>query len=67
MQTELHDYMGSHGRSIGMPLQDFVTESMQSLDEGLEDFAVENAKNLQGVVDAARFEKAFAMLNSISH
>ena len=66
VQTELHDYMGAHGRSIGITLPDFVRETMESLDAGLEDFAVANAKNLQGVVDAERFAKAFAATNSIS-
>jgi len=66
VQTELHDYMGAHGRSIGITLPDFVRETMESLDAGLEDFAVANAKNLQGLVDAERFAKAFAVTNSIS-
>ena len=65
VQTELHDYMGAHGRSIGITLPDFVRETMESLDAGLEDFAVANSKNLQGVVDAERFAKAFAVTNSV--
>lgn len=67
VQTELHDYLGDHGRSIGIPLADFVKETMESMDSGSEEFAVSDAKRLAGVVDGERFEKALGGLNSGSH
>lgn len=33
MVAELHDYMGPHGRSVGMPLNEFINETWIGLEE----------------------------------
>ncbi|KAK9832749.1 hypothetical protein WJX81_008156 [Elliptochloris bilobata] len=66
VQTELHDYMGAErGRAVGIPLAEFVSETMESFDAGTDDFAVAQAKNLAAVVDSERFAKTLEMLNAM--
>ncbi|OAA71847.1 oxidoreductase, short-chain dehydrogenase/reductase family [Akanthomyces lecanii RCEF 1005] len=40
VQTELHDYMGDHGRSFGMPLADFVDQVYPQLQRSEEHTSV---------------------------
>ena len=63
VSTDLHDYMGPHGKSIGIPLEAFIAETMQELDAGRDEFSVEQAKNLSGVM-APHFSQVFAGLNT---
>ena len=63
VSTDLHDYMGPHGKSIGIPLDTFIAETMQGLDAGHDEFSVEQARNLSGVV-APHFAQVFAGLNN---
>jgi short-subunit dehydrogenase involved in D-alanine esterification of teichoic acids len=58
VSTELHDYMGSTGRDIGIPLEEFVREAMEGLNSGSEEIHVANAKNL-----FANPVESFARLN----
>ncbi|KAI9370319.1 hypothetical protein BJX61DRAFT_535731 [Aspergillus egyptiacus] len=40
VQTELHDYMGSHGAKVGMPLQQFIDQAFDGLQQGLDQVVV---------------------------
>src|SRR5580698_794885 len=59
VSTELHDYMGTKGREIGIPLEEFVREAMEALNSGVEEIHVGNAKNL-----FANPVESFARLNN---
>ena len=51
------------GRQVGIPLADFVTESMEHFDSGADEFPVAMAKDLAAVVDKERFAKTLAAFN----
>lgn len=40
VQTELHDYMGDHGRSLGMPVDQFIEEAYQGMAQNQEQIVV---------------------------
>ena len=66
VQTELHDYMGAErGRNVGIPLADFVRESVEQFDAGADEFSVAQAKGLAAVVDKELFAKQLEMLNKM--
>jgi uncharacterized oxidoreductase len=46
--TELHDYMGPSGRSIGIPLASFVQEALEGLDRGDDEIFVGDCRNFAG-------------------
>lgn len=62
VQTELHDYMGAAGRSVGIPLDAFVSEAMEALLRGDEDIHVADAKRLHEKSHTA-FQEVFKALN----
>ena len=63
VQTDLHDYMGPHGKQVGMPLDAFMAEALAGLDRGDDEVAVGHAK--QGLAAShAAFDATFASMNS---
>ena len=58
VQSELHDYMGAHGKDVGMPLKDFTDELWAGLQAGKEDIAVGTAKDIYQAVEPARKEQS---------
>ncbi|KAL6237411.1 hypothetical protein BDW75DRAFT_228764 [Aspergillus navahoensis] len=51
VQTELHDYMGTHGATIGMPLNQFIDEAFSGLQKGLDQIIVGNVVDEETFLD----------------
>ena len=53
-------------RQVGIPLADFVRESMENFDAGAPEFQVAGAKDLAAVVDKERFAKTLEAFNKVA-
>ncbi|KAL5044027.1 hypothetical protein BDW71DRAFT_199258 [Aspergillus fruticulosus] len=67
VQTELHDYMGAHGATIGMPLDQFTDEAFSGLQKGLDQVIVGNFVDNETFLDIVQkrrslFEKLAAAM-----
>ncbi|KAL4998772.1 hypothetical protein BDV10DRAFT_194105 [Aspergillus recurvatus] len=70
VQTELHDYMGAHGATIGMPLDEFINETFRGLQKGLDQVIVGNVVDKETFLDIVEkrrslFEKLAAKMPPI--
>ncbi|KAL4820530.1 hypothetical protein BDW67DRAFT_152581 [Aspergillus spinulosporus] len=70
VQTELHDYMGAHGASIGMPLDQFIDEAFSGLQKGLDQVIVGSVVDNETFLDIVQkrqslFEKLAAVMRSM--
>jgi short-subunit dehydrogenase involved in D-alanine esterification of teichoic acids len=63
VQTDLHDYMGPHGKNIGIPLAEFMVEAMAGLDRGDDEFGIGHAATSLKAAQAT-FGATFEAMNA---